>query len=87
MKANSPGAAPEGAPVFIAQGTVDEVVRPQITALYAGGLCAQGTAVRHLSVPDEAHMRVAFTSETKSVARIADRVAGKPVPDECVKGK
>ena len=87
MKENSPGAVQQGAPVFIAQGTVDEVVRPQITALYAGGLCAQGTAVSYLSVPDEAHFRVAFTTAKDAVAWMADRFAGKPAPDECVKGK
>jgi acetyl esterase/lipase len=85
MKENSPGAAPMGAPVFISQGTVDEVVRPQVTALYAGGLCAQGTAVSYLSVPDEAHMRVAFHTAKDAVAWMADRFAGKPAPDECVK--
>jgi acetyl esterase/lipase len=85
MKENSPGAAPLGAPVFISQGTVDEVVRPQITALYAGGLCAQGTAVSYLSVPDEGHMRVAFHTAKDAVAWMADRFAGKPAPDECVK--
>jgi len=87
MKENSPGAAPQGAPVFIAQGTVDEVVRAQITAVYAGGLCAQGTAVRYVSVPDEAHFRVAFHTVKDAVAWMADRFAGKPAPDGCVKGK
>jgi hypothetical protein len=87
MKENSPGAEPMGAPVFISQGTVDEVVRPQITALYAGGLCAQGTAVRYLSVPGEAHMRVAFNTAKDAAAWMADRFGGKPAPDECVKRK
>jgi acetyl esterase/lipase len=87
MKENSPGDAPMGAPVFISQGTIDEVVRPQITAVYAGGLCAQGTAVRYLSVPDEGHMLVAFHTAKDAVAWMADRFAGKPAPDECVKGK
>jgi acetyl esterase/lipase len=87
MKENSPGAAPMGAPVFISQGTVDEVVRPQITAVFAGGLCVQGTAVKYLSVPDEGHMRVAFNTAKQAVAWMADRFAGKPAPDECVKGK
>jgi len=87
MKENSPGAAPMGAPVFISQGTVDEVVRPQITATYAGNLCAQGTAVRYLSVPDEGHMRVAFNSASQAVAWMADRFAGKPAPDDCVRSK
>jgi acetyl esterase/lipase len=87
MKENSPGAAPIGAPVFISQGAADEVVRPQITALYAGGLCAQGTAVRYLTVPDEGHILVAFHTAKDAVAWMADRFAGKPAPDECVKGK
>ena len=59
----------------------------QITALYAGGLCAQGTAVSYPSVPDEAHMRVAFHTAKDAVAWMANRFAGKPAPDECVKGK
>ena len=35
---------------------------------------------------DEAHLRVAFNTATKAVAWMADRFAGKPPPDECVKG-
>ncbi len=87
LKENSPGAARIPVPVLLSQGTSDEVVHHQITALYGGDLCAQGTAVRYLSIPDETHMRVAFHSATKTVAWMADRFAGKPAPDECVKGK
>jgi acetyl esterase/lipase len=87
MKENSPGAARIPVPVFLAQGTSDEVVHQKITALYGGELCARGTAVRYLSVPDESHILVAFHTATETVAWIADRFAGKPAPDECVKGK
>jgi hypothetical protein len=87
MKENSTGAAPIPVPVFLSQGTSDEVVHQQITALYGGVLCAQGTAVRYLSVPDESHMLVAFHTATAAVAWMADRFAGKPAPDECVKPK
>jgi acetyl esterase/lipase len=85
MKENSTGAAPIPVPVFLSQGTSDEVVHQQITALYGGALCAQGTAVRYLSVPAESHMLVAFHTATATVAWMADRFAGKPAPDECVK--
>jgi hypothetical protein len=85
MKENSTGAARIPVPVFLSQGTNDEVVHQQITALYGGVLCAQGTAVRYLSVPDESHMLVAFHTATATVAWMADRFAGKPAPDECVK--
>ena len=60
---------------------------PQITALYAGGLCAQGTAVRYLVVPDESHFLVAFHTAEEAVAWMGDRFAGKPAPDDCVRGR
>ena len=39
----------------------------------------------YLSVPDEGHMRVAFHTAKDVVGWMADRFAGKPAPDECVK--
>ncbi len=87
MKENSPGASPIRAPVFIAQGTVDTVVRAAVTATFAGGLCADGTAVHYKAMPDEAHILVAFHSADDAVAWMADRFAGKPAPDDCVRGK
>jgi hypothetical protein len=45
MERNSPGQAPAGAPVFIAQGTGDVTVRPAITLRFAKQLCAAGTPV------------------------------------------
>ena len=86
MRENSAGAAPVGAPVFIAQGTIDDVVRPGITALYAGGVCGHGTAVRYLVLPDESHFFIAFRSADEAVAWMDDRFAGKPAPDDCVRG-
>ena len=45
MENNSPGQKPAGAPVFIAQGTADELVRPQITLQFADRLCKAGAVV------------------------------------------
>ena len=86
MKENSPGATPIVAPVFISQGSTDTVVSPAITARYAGGLCAQGTAVRYLAMPEEAHILIAFHTAKEAVAWMGDRFAGKPAPDDCVRG-
>ena len=86
MKDNSPGATPVGAPVFISQGTSDSVVRSRITAVFGGVLCAQGTALRYLVVPDEAHILVAFHTAKEAVEWMNDRFAGKPAPDDCVRG-
>jgi pimeloyl-ACP methyl ester carboxylesterase len=87
MKDNSPGASPIGAPVFIAQGTIDTVVRPAVTAVYAGGVCSDGTPVRYQVVQDESHIRVAFRTAGDAVDWMGDRFAGKPAPDDCVRGK
>jgi hypothetical protein len=43
--------------------------------------------VKYLLVPDEAHIRVAFNTAKRAVEWMADRFAGKPAPDECVKVK
>jgi acetyl esterase/lipase len=87
MKENSPGAARIAAPVFLSQGTIDSVVRSRVTATYGGVLCAQGTAVRYLLVPDESHFLVAFHTADQAVEWMGDRFAGKPAPDDCVGGR
>ena len=45
MEKNTPGQAPAGAPVFIVQGTADDLVRPQITKQFADRLCEAGAVV------------------------------------------
>jgi acetyl esterase/lipase len=85
LRRNSTGSARIPAPVFVSQGTIDETVRPAVTATYAGGLCAEGTPVRYLSVPDEGHIKVAFRTAEDAVAWMGDRFAGKPAPDDCKK--
>ncbi|MGA8892715.1 MAG: lipase family protein [Anaeromyxobacteraceae bacterium] len=85
MRENSTGASPVGAPVFVAQGTIDDVVNQRVTAEWAGKACAQGTPVKYLSMPDEAHYLVAFHGAREAVDWMVDRFAGKPAPDECVR--
>jgi len=42
MLRNTPGQAGAGAPVFLAQGTADTTVRPEITKQFGEALCKQG---------------------------------------------
>lgn len=86
VRENTPGADPIRVPVFVSQGTVDEIVAREVTARWAGALCAQGTPVRWVSVPDEGHFFVAFKSAPDAVDWMVDRLAGKPAPDDCVRG-
>jgi len=45
LQENTPGAAPLGVPLFIAQGEKDGLVRPAATEAFAKQLCAQGEQV------------------------------------------
>jgi acetyl esterase/lipase len=83
MARNSPGAAPAGAPVFIAQGTADDVVRPRITKQFADGLCTAGTPVVLLALEGVSHSFAGEDSALTAVAWMADRFAGKKAPSDC----
>ena len=83
MLDNTPGEAPAGAPVFLAQGTLDPVVRPDVTAEFMRMLCGKGTPVRFVPVPGGDHDASAEFGAAPAVAWIADRFAGAPVPDDC----
>jgi acetyl esterase/lipase len=83
MARNSPGAAPAGAPVFIAQGTADDIVRPHITKRFAEGLCNAGTRVHMLALDGVSHTFAGMDSADAAVAWMADRLEGRPAPSDC----
>lgn len=51
LDANTPGVTPRGVPVFIAQGTADELVLPPVTESYFRSLCAAGRPASLLLMP------------------------------------
>jgi hypothetical protein len=83
MRENTPGSSPAGAPVFLAQGTNDPVVRPRVTQQFMGKLCGQGTPVRFLPVPFGDHDASAEYGAVPAMAWIAARFAGEPAPSDC----
>jgi hypothetical protein len=68
MLKNTPGQAPAGAPVFLAQGTADTTVRPEITKQFGDHLCAQGARVEFVELPG---------------GWMGDRFRGAPAPSSC----
>ena len=50
---SGPGAP--GAPVFLAQGTADTTVRPEITKQFGDYLCSQGTRVSFVELAGVRH--------------------------------
>ena len=83
MLKNSPGQRPQGAPVFIAQGTADTTIRPRITKQYAQALCRKGTRVSYNVLPGVTHVFAAKDSARATLAWIDDRFRGAPAPSIC----
>ncbi|MDB5612316.1 MAG: lipase [Bradyrhizobium sp.] len=80
---NSPGTLPPEIPVFLAQGTDDVIVHPDVTKAYEDRLCKAGSKVRMISMPNIGHGRAAQASTQDMLGWTSDRFAGKPDPDDC----
>ena len=83
MQKNTPGQAPAGAPVFIAQGIADTTVRPEITKQFAEALCKQGTRVHFILLKGVSHTFAAKNSVGQALAWMGDRFRGAPAPTNC----
>jgi alpha-beta hydrolase superfamily lysophospholipase len=83
LEDNRPGRAPAGAPVYVAQGTDDPIVRPSVTADFVAGLCRAGAVVRYEPFPGVGHMRAGRTSATSAIKWMQGRFAGERAPNTC----
>jgi acetyl esterase/lipase len=82
---NSPGALPPEIPVFLAQGTDDVIIHPDVTKAYAAKLCKAGSKVHMLSMPNIGHGRAAQASTEAMLEWTSDRFAGALAPDDCAR--
>ncbi len=83
MAENAPPARDIHVPVFLAQGDADPVIVPALTRDFARRLCRGHTPVRYLAMPGVDHYTAAVRSAGAASAWIADRLAGRPPPDDC----
>jgi dipeptidyl aminopeptidase/acylaminoacyl peptidase len=74
---------PPQIPVFLAQGTIDPVIQPQVTQDYMRRLCKAGSKVRLLVLPGVGHGLAAYKSKGEAVDWMADRFAAIPAPNDC----
>jgi pimeloyl-ACP methyl ester carboxylesterase len=82
---NTPGPLPAGIPLFLAQGTTDDIVAPDVTRAYMQRQCKSGGKVTMMWVPGVGHGFVARDSANAAVAWMMDRLAGQPAPSDCGK--
>jgi uncharacterized membrane protein HdeD (DUF308 family)/acetyl esterase/lipase len=77
---------PFTAPLFLGQGTADEVVDPAINRAYVAGLCAAGQALRFTGYPGRTHMGV-LLADSPLPADLEqwtlDRFAGRAPTSTC----
>jgi pimeloyl-ACP methyl ester carboxylesterase len=83
LEENTPGPLPPDLPVFLAQGTTDQIIRPEVTENYMKKLCSAGSRVRMMVLPNIGHGRAAQASTMAVVRWIADRFAGEAAPSDC----
>lgn len=80
---NTPGTLSPSIPVFLAQGSTDKLVRPQVTQNYAQRLCRAGSRVSFLTMPNVGHGFAGRDSADAATAWMADRFAGIAAPSSC----
>lgn len=80
---NTPGTLSPQIPLFLAQGTTDNIVRPEVTRGYMQRQCKAGGKVAIMWVPGVGHGFVARDSADNAVAWMMDRFAGRPAPSDC----
>jgi alpha-beta hydrolase superfamily lysophospholipase len=83
MARNSPGQSPAGAPVFIAQGTADTTVRPEITKRFGEALCKQGARVSFVEMQGVTHTFIARDSASAALQWMTDRFRGLLAHSDC----
>jgi acetyl esterase/lipase len=80
---NTPGPLPSSIPVFLSQGTADNLVPARVTTAFMRRLCSQGSPVRMITIPGATHGFIARDSASDAVAWMADRFSGLPAPNDC----
>lgn len=83
LKTNSAGTLPTDIPVFLAQGTIDQIIQPAVTESYMKRLCAAGSKVKLVMLPNIGHGRAAQASTMDAVRWISDRFDGAAAPNDC----
>lgn len=79
----TPPPLPPEMPVFLAQGTADEIVLAWPNAKLQNEWCEAGSTITALWMGGVGHLAAATTSGPSAVSWIADRFAGRPAERTC----
>ncbi len=82
---NTPDATSLGKPLFIAQGSADSLVLPQVTASFAESACSSGIPVTFHLGKGLDHLKIATESAPQATEWISARLSGASPGDDCDK--
>jgi acetyl esterase/lipase len=83
MSTNSTAALPTGTPVFLSQGSADDLVQPHITHAYMQRICNGGAKVKLHVMNGGGHMFAGRDSANAAVEWITARFKGHAAPNDC----
>ncbi|MGB6059236.1 MAG: lipase family protein [Microthrixaceae bacterium] len=83
VKLNQPGLVVSDAPLFLAQGTVDERVNVHRTEDYFARVCKLGQVTDLLIMQGQNHGGIVAASASASTEWMKARLAGDPAPNSC----
>ena len=83
MRSNSVLPRNFGVPLLVAQGSADLIVSPTVTRKFVTEVCHIGQPVRFLQLAGGDHITIAKRTAATTIDWIADRFAGRAVPDDC----
>jgi len=80
---NTPKTILRSAPVLVAQGLIDDIVRPQVTERYVQNECDGGARVTFMQYTKAGHFNVRDLSAPAVAKWVLARLAGDPVASDC----
>ena len=80
---NTPGAPPDGLPVFVAQGGADTLVVPTATEGYVATACQGGGRMTFRLYPKDSHGTIAHSALPDVLLFLAGALAGTPPASTC----
>jgi alpha-beta hydrolase superfamily lysophospholipase len=83
LASNTPNGSLSGAPLFLAQGEADTVVRPEVNRHFTETACRRGTSVLLQFYPGVTHTTIARDAAADAASWIGDRFAGRTPPSNC----
>ncbi len=83
MTENSPGTEMNGVPLFIARGSDDSIIVPDVSANFVERLCNAGAVMRVETIDKADHSQMGKAAAPVAVGWISDRFDGVPPPNSC----